>query len=124
MAAAFSAIKGPPTRLLCSCKARAISSLPVPDSPVINTVTLEAAKRPMARNTSCMAGDDDCTMTRSALTVAAGDCAAIDSLEPVCAARCIKATDRKSVVSGKSVAVRGDLGGRRNIKKKNKKQKI
>src|SRR3546814_13439195 len=28
-------------------------------------------------------------------------------------------TDRKSVVSGKSVSVRVDLGGRRNIKKKN-----
>src|SRR3546814_15968251 len=28
--------------------------------------------------------------------------------------------DRKSVVSGKSVSVRGDLGGRRFIKKKNK----
>src|SRR3546814_12026525 len=28
--------------------------------------------------------------------------------------------DRKSVVSGKSVSVRVDLGGRRNIKKKNK----
>src|SRR3546814_14131541 len=28
--------------------------------------------------------------------------------------------DRKSVVSGKSVSVRVDLGGRRNLKKKNK----
>src|SRR3546814_11025602 len=33
------------------------------------------------------------------------------------------AGDRKSVVSGKSVSERVDLGGRRNIKKKNKKQK-
>src|SRR3546814_14698695 len=31
--------------------------------------------------------------------------------------------DRKSVVSGKSVSVRVDLGGRRIIKKKNKKRK-
>src|SRR3546814_11156812 len=31
--------------------------------------------------------------------------------------------DRKSVVSGKSVTVRVDLGGRRNIKKKNKRVK-
>src|SRR3546814_14704326 len=31
--------------------------------------------------------------------------------------------DRKSVVKGKSVSVRVDLGGGRNIKKKNKKQK-
>src|SRR3546814_20700518 len=30
-----------------------------------------------------------------------------------------RALDRKSVVSGKSVSVRVDLGGRRNIKKKN-----
>src|SRR3546814_18931440 len=33
------------------------------------------------------------------------------------------AQDRKSVVSGKSVSVRVDLGGRRIIKKKNKKKK-
>src|SRR3546814_14319588 len=33
------------------------------------------------------------------------------------------AEDRKSVVEGKSVAVRVDRGGRRSIKKKNKKQK-
>src|SRR3546814_13789891 len=32
-------------------------------------------------------------------------------------------TDRKSVVEGKSVSVRVDLGGRRSIKKKRKKQK-
>src|SRR3546814_15770403 len=31
--------------------------------------------------------------------------------------------DRKSVVSGRSVSVRVDLGGRRSIKKKNKKKK-
>src|SRR3546814_14489850 len=34
------------------------------------------------------------------------------------------APDRKSVVSGKSVSVRVDLGGRRIIKKKNKQHKI
>src|SRR3546814_11909967 len=32
--------------------------------------------------------------------------------------------DRKSVVEGKSVAVRVDLGGRRLIKKKNRKNKV
>src|SRR3546814_16040606 len=32
--------------------------------------------------------------------------------------------DRKSVVEGKSVSVRVDIGGRRNIKKKNKNTKI
>src|SRR3546814_15833821 len=34
--------------------------------------------------------------------------------------RIARATDRKSVVSGKSVSVRVELGGRRIIKKKNK----
>jgi len=41
---------------LCRCSARATSSLPVPDSPVISTVMLERDSRPMALNTSCMAG--------------------------------------------------------------------
>src|SRR3546814_15098340 len=36
--------------------------------------------------------------------------------------RVIAVGDRKSVVSGKSVSVRGDLGGRRIIKKKKVKQ--
>src|SRR3546814_17959786 len=35
----------------------------------------------------------------------------------------LQQSDRKSVVSGKSVSVRVDLGGRRIIKKKNKRQK-
>ena len=38
------------------CSARATSSLPVPDSPVISTVMLERDSRPIARNTSCIAG--------------------------------------------------------------------
>src|SRR3546814_21013171 len=37
--------------------------------------------------------------------------------------RCLKPGDRKSVVEGKSVSVRVDLGGRRIITKKNTKQK-
>src|SRR3546814_20769610 len=36
---------------------------------------------------------------------------------------CWSSRDRKSVVSGKSVSVRVDLGGRRFIKKKNNKRK-
>ena len=56
IAAVFSAIKGPLARGLCLCSARATSSLPVPDSPVISTVTLDCDSRPIARNTSCMAG--------------------------------------------------------------------
>ena len=43
-------------RGLCSCSARATSSLPVPLSPVISTVTWLWLSRPMARNTSCIAG--------------------------------------------------------------------
>jgi hypothetical protein len=39
-----------------SCNARATSSLPVPDSPVISTVMLERDSRPIALNTSCIAG--------------------------------------------------------------------
>ena len=39
-----------------SCRARAISSFPVPVSPVTSTLMLLAARRPMARNTSCIAG--------------------------------------------------------------------
>jgi hypothetical protein len=52
----FNAIKGFVARGLCRCNARATSSLPVPDSPVINTVMLERDNRPIARKTSCMAG--------------------------------------------------------------------
>ena len=47
---------GPSARWLAACNARATSSLPVPDSPLINTVMLECERRPMARNTSCIAG--------------------------------------------------------------------
>ena len=34
---------------LCSCSARATSSLPVPDSPVIKTVIVAPARRPIER---------------------------------------------------------------------------
>src|SRR3546814_14186853 len=37
--------------------------------------------------------------------------------------RAFKSEDRKSVVSGKSVSVRVDLGGRRSLKKKNQTKK-
>ena len=50
------ATNGPAARRLCRCSARATSSLPVPDSPVISTVTLDCDSRPIARNTSCIAG--------------------------------------------------------------------
>ncbi len=56
IAAVLMATKGPPARGLCLCSARATSSLPVPLSPVIITVTVLWLKRPMARNTSCIAG--------------------------------------------------------------------
>ena len=56
MAAVLIATNGPLVRGECLCNARATSSLPEPDSPVISTVTLLCDSRPMARNTSCMAG--------------------------------------------------------------------
>ena len=56
MAAVLMATNGPDARCECLCSARATNSLPVPDSPVIITVTLLWLRRPIARNTSCMAG--------------------------------------------------------------------
>ena len=43
-------------RGLWRCKACATSSLPVPDSPLINTLMDERDRRPIMRNTSCIAG--------------------------------------------------------------------
>src|SRR3546814_12158950 len=50
---------------------------------------------------------------------------AVDPAPPLLLARTLAATtsERKSVVSGKSVSVRVELGGRRILKKKNKKKK-
>src|SRR3954470_18092115 len=56
IAAVLMATKGPLARGECLCRARATSSLPEPDSPVIITVTFDCDSRPMARNTSCIAG--------------------------------------------------------------------
>ena len=56
IAAVLIATNGPAARGECLCSARATSSLPVPDSPVISTVTLLCDSRPIARNTSCIAG--------------------------------------------------------------------
>ena len=55
IAAVLMATNGPCARGLCLCSARATSSLPVPLSPVIITVTLLWLSRPMARKTSCIA---------------------------------------------------------------------
>ena len=56
MADVFSATNGASARGELSCNARATSSLPVPDSPVISTVMLERDSRPIALKTSCIAG--------------------------------------------------------------------
>jgi hypothetical protein len=56
IAAVLIAMNGPGARGLCRCSARATSSLPVPDSPVTSTVALDCDSRPIARNTSCIAG--------------------------------------------------------------------
>ncbi|MOA09359.1 hypothetical protein D3C78_1291820 [compost metagenome] len=52
----FRAMNGEAARGLWRCRAWATSSLPVPDSPLISTVMLEWLRRPIARNTSCIAG--------------------------------------------------------------------
>ncbi len=57
IAAMFKAMNGRLLRGECRCSACATSSLPVPDSPLISTVMCDCDKRPIARNTSCMAGD-------------------------------------------------------------------
>ena len=69
MAEVFSAMKALLARGEWPCSARAASSLPVPDSPVTSTFTLERDRRPMARNICCMAGalpssSDICTGRR------------------------------------------------------------
>ena len=56
IAAVLMATNGPLARGLCLCSAWATSSLPEPLSPVISTVTMLWLRRPMARNTSCIAG--------------------------------------------------------------------
>ena len=56
IAAVLIAMNGFAARGLCRCRARATSSFPVPDSPVISTVAVEVESRPIARNTSCIAG--------------------------------------------------------------------
>src|SRR5438132_4821987 len=61
LAAVLIATNGRDARALCRCKARATSSFPVPDSPVISTVALDCESRPMARNTSCMARSEEHT---------------------------------------------------------------
>ena len=56
IAAVLIATNGPAARGLWRCSARATSSLPVPDSPVMSTVAVDCDRRPIARNTSCIAG--------------------------------------------------------------------
>ena len=73
MAAVLIATNGFAARALCRCKARATSSLPLPDSPVISTVALDCARRPMALNTSCIAG----AWPRISGTAASGSSAAL-----------------------------------------------
>ena len=93
MAAAFSATKGPLARTPWPCKARATNSLPVPDSPVISTVTLDWASRPIARNTSCMAVDEDCVIIQRSLFCADSPCpSGVSGGVDSCMARWISAT--------------------------------
>jgi hypothetical protein len=85
----FSATNGPAARGELSCSARATSSLPVPDSPVMSTVMLERDSRPMALKTSCIAGawpmmrgvglTDDCSVVSRLRCRAARDTSSIAS---------------------------------------------
>ncbi len=58
MAAQLTAMKGFPARWLCFQIERATSSLPVPLSPVIMTVTSLAVTCPITLKTSCITGDE------------------------------------------------------------------
>ena len=56
IAAILMATNGFAARGLCLCSALATNSLPVPDWPQTITLMFDFAKRPIARNTSCIAG--------------------------------------------------------------------
>ena len=57
MAPQLTATQGPLLRWLQACRARAASSLPVPDSPVMSTGAMLGATLRMRSRTCCMAGD-------------------------------------------------------------------
>ncbi len=57
IAAMLRATNGLSLRRPKSCRARATSSLPVPDSPLTSAVMSVFTRRPMTRNTSCIAGE-------------------------------------------------------------------
>ena len=57
IAAQFTAMNGRAARWLCFQMERATSSLPVPLSPVIITVTSLAVTWPITLNTSCITGE-------------------------------------------------------------------
>src|SRR3546814_14610997 len=58
---------------------------------------------------------------RTIFPISLGEAASWDlqAIEKAARISATEAYDRKRVVSGKSVSVRGEIGGRRNIKKKN-----
>ena len=57
MALQFTATMRPPPRWLLACRAWAVSSLPVPDSPHTSTGAMLRATLRMRSRTCCMAGD-------------------------------------------------------------------
>ena len=79
MAAMFSATKGLAARGLWRWSARAMSSLPVPDSPLMSTVMRERDSRPIALNTACIAGASPIS---SAASSPAGDVGAARTAPP------------------------------------------
>lgn len=60
---------------------------------MISTVTLDWASRPMARNTSCIAVDEDCVITQRSPFCAGSPAAPASAAgSPSCMARWISAT--------------------------------
>src|SRR3546814_20888783 len=66
----------------------------------------------------CFAAESAVWMVAHLIDAGGGDYSVEAAMSKVFASEAVQ--DRKSVVKGKSVSVRVDLGGRRNIKKKNK----
>ena len=85
----LSATKGPLARVECRCRARATSSLPVPVSPVTSTFRRVRETRPMARNTSRMAGALPINPASVGALVAAADGAGTGASSPATARRAV-----------------------------------
>ena len=107
IAAVLSATKGLRARGDSRCSARATSSLPVPVSPVTSTPSGACAKRPMARNSACIAG-----VSPTSPSVAAICAAGTASAAPVATPR--RARTGASACSASATAASRSNGLERN----------